>query len=69
MPLVRMLTDIADRNYALSYDDEVEVTAGQASEWLAAGIAELVVEERMTPERGQRSEKRGPGRPRKYPPH
>lgn len=69
MPLVRMKTSLATMRHSFDEGAEVQASAEEAQSWLAADIAELVVEDRvLTPERGMRSEvRRGPGRPRKHP--
>lgn len=69
MPRVRMLTAISNRNFMLPDGAETDIPGELASQWLAAGIAELVIEERaQTPERAVSTEvRRRPGRPRKNP--
>lgn len=67
MPLVRMLTSWATKSQSFDQGEEVQASPAEAQSWVPAGIAELVTEERQTPERGQHIERRGPGRPRKHP--
>jgi hypothetical protein len=69
MPLVRLRSAIAGRNFSYPDGAEVDVPGETASAWLAAGIAVLVTEDRAsTPERGAVSEvRRRVGRPRKNP--
>ena len=72
MPLVRMLTSYADKRTSWAEGELVQASTAEAQSWVPAGIAELVTEQRETPERAVRTEtravvRRGPGRPRKHP--
>lgn len=65
MPLVRMLTSWATSQHSFDEGEEVQASVDEVRSWLPAGIAVLVTEDRLTPEREQRREvRRGPGRPR-----
>lgn len=66
MPRVRMRSAIANRNFSYPDGAEVDVPGETAQQWIAAGIADLIAEERaLTPERGSAFEARR--RPRKTP--
>lgn len=65
MPLVRMLTSYADKRSSWAEGELVQASPAEVQSWLPAGIAELVTEQRETPERDAHREiRRGPGRPR-----
>jgi hypothetical protein len=65
MPLVRMLTSYATAAHNWDEGELVQASTAEAASWVPAGIAELVTEQRETPERDARREiRRGPGRPR-----
>jgi len=69
MPRVRILDSIAGLRFSHVAGEELDLDGATASDWVAAGIAELVTARHIeTPERSQAPvEKRGPGRPRKNP--
>lgn len=46
MPTVRMLTSLATRRHAWREGELVQATPAEAEEWIPAGIAELVREDR-----------------------
>lgn len=55
MPTVRMLTSLATHRHAWREGELVQASPREAEEWVPAGIAELVREERAeTPERPER---------------
>lgn len=52
MPAVRMLTSVATQRHAWAEGEVVQASPAEAKQWVSAGVAELVREERAeTPER------------------